>query len=235
MLEKNEKKLHFDAHFHYFDCKKLGICQFPDNWSGISCAHFADEWEIQKDAPDNVIKAYGIHPQNCGNCDIEKEADFIEQLLKGKEICAIGEAGFDFFSEEYKSTADLQEKAWNLQLELAIKYNMPLIIHCRKANEKLFEYSSQLSKIKEVLFHSFMGTSIEAKSLLKKGINGYFSFGKQVFNNNKKVIDCVKMLPYERVLAETDAPFQFLKGELYTKPEDIIKIEKEIERLNKDL
>ena len=113
---------------------------------------------------------------------------------------------------------------FNLQLDLAIKYNRPLVIHCRKANEKLFEYSKQLKKLPGVLFHSFMGMPNEAKSLLSRGINGYFSFGKQMMNNNKKVIACVKELPLNVILAETDAPFQFLKNERFTHPNEIKKI-----------
>ncbi|MBO6101416.1 MAG: TatD family hydrolase, partial [Spirochaetaceae bacterium] len=87
------------------------------------------------------------------------------------------------------------EEMFKIKLELALKYDLPLVIHCRKANEKLFEYSKQLKKIRAVLFHSFMGTPIEANSLLNRGINGFFSFGKQVMNNNKKLIACVRYLP----------------------------------------
>lgn len=224
MLEKNEKKLIFDAHFHYFECKKLGICEFPDGWSGISCAHSKEEWEVQKNAPSSVLKAYGIHPQSCGFINIDDNILFLENLIKSNEIIAIGEAGFDYFTDEFIQYKDLQEKAWNAQLEMAIKNQMTLIVHCRKANEKLFEYSNQLKKVPEVLFHSFMGSSVEGKSLLSRGINGYFSFGKQIFNGNKKVLDCVRNLPPERVLAETDAPFQFLKGEKYTRPDEIVRI-----------
>lgn len=231
MLEKNEKKLIFDAHFHYSECKKLEICDFPDGWSGISCAHSKEEWEIQKNAPTSVLRAFGIHPQSCGFINIDENILFLENLLKNNEIVAIGEAGFDYFTDEFKQNKDLQEKAWNAQLEFAIKYKLPLIVHCRKANEKLFEYSNQLKKVPEVLFHSFMGSSVEAKSLLSRGINGYFSFGKQIFNGNKKVLDCVKNLPPEKVLAETDAPFQFLKGEKYTTPMEILKIIDEMKRI----
>jgi TatD DNase family protein len=110
---------------------------------------------------------------------------------------------------------------FNIQLQLALQYNKPMVIHARKANEKLFEYSKQLKKLPAVLFHSFMGMPNEAKSLLARGINGYFSFGKQVINNNKKVIACVRELPAENLLTETDAPWQFLKGQKYTHPAEI--------------
>ena len=80
----------------------------------------------------------------------------------------------------------------------------------------------------EVLFHSFMGPVSQAFSLLDKNINGYFSFGKQVFNGNKKVLECIQKLPSQRILCETDAPFQYLKGEKFTSPADITKIQKRI-------
>ena len=183
--------------------------------------------------PQNLsfLLAYGLHPQNAGNELIKKSADFLENLAENKKIIAIGEAGFDYFNDDFKSHKKVQDEIWNIQLDLALKYNLPLVVHCRKANEKLFEYSKKLSKLPEVLFHSFMGSPVEGKSLLRKGINGYFSFGKQIFNNNKKVIACVKELPEDRVLGETDAPYQFLKGEKYTRPGEIVKILAEIKRL----
>ncbi len=238
MLEKFAKKnqnIFFDAHFHYTVCKELGI-ELPDfgsriSWSGISCAHSKEEFEIQKDAPSCVIQAYGMHPQNAANENIKESTAFLEELLSKNLISFIGETGFDYFTDEFKAAANLQEEIWNIQLELALKYNKGLVVHCRKANHKLFEYSKQLRRLPEVLFHSFMGPVTEAQSLLEKGINGYFSFGKQVMNGNKKVIACVQELPEERVLSETDAPFQTLKGEKYTKLEDIKLIINEIHRL----
>ena len=233
MLEKfakKDKNILFDAHFHYAVCKQYGI-EIPDfgdgiTWQGISCAHFKEEYEIQKAAPESVIQAYGMHPQNAANEKITESAAFMETLLENKELAFIGEAGFDLFTDEFKAAEKLQEEIWNIQLELALKYNIPLVVHCRKANHKLFEYSRQLAKLPEVLFHSFMGPVPEARSLLDKGINGYFSFGKQLLNGNKKAIACVKELSADRVLAETDAPFQTLKGEKFTVLEDIIRVYK---------
>ena len=226
-MQKNtdfSQKMLFDAHFHYAVCKEMGICQLPDNWQGISCAHSKREFEIQREAPECVIQAYGMHPQNAANENIKEASDFLEDLLSKNLISFIGEAGFDYFTEEFRNAADLQEEIFNIQLELALEYKMPLVIHCRKANHKLFEYSKKLKQLPEVLFHSFMGPPVEAQSLLNHGINGYFSFGKQLLNGNKKAIACVRELPADRILAETDAPFQFLKGEKYTTPADIIKI-----------
>lgn len=241
MLEKNAKKdknFLFDAHFHYAVCRahNIDLPHFSEGieWSGISCAHSKEEYEVQKNAPSSVIQAYGMHPQNAANENINESAELLEELLKSKAISFIGEAGFDYFTQEFRDASKLQEEIWNIQLELALKYNTPLVVHCRKANHKLFEYSKQLRRLPEVLLHSFMGLPVEAKSLLNRGINAYFSFGKQVMNGNKKVIACVKELPHERVLTETDAPFQTLKGEKYTKLSDILLINYEILNLKQN-
>ena len=243
MLEKYSKKAQknnifsqktlFDAHFHYAVCKDHGI-ELPDfkdgtQWLGISCAHSRKEFEIQQTAPSCVIQAYGMHPQNAEYENIKESADFLEENLIKNLISFIGESGFDYFTPEFRDQAAVQEEMFNIQLDLALKYKKPIVIHCRKANHKLFEYSKQLKKLPEVLFHSFMGPPVEAQSLLERGINGYFSFGKQVMNGNKKVIACVKELPEERILAETDAPFQYLKGEECTQLFDIKMI---IENIN---
>ena len=190
MLEKFVKKLNFDAHFHYADCMNLGICDFPEDFVGISCAHCEKEWEIQKKSPDFIIKSYGLHPQNAQNYNISS-INFLEKLVSEKQISFIGECGFDLFCDEYKRFEIKQEEIFTIQMEIAIKNNLPVVIHCRKANHKLFKYKKQLSKLPEVLFHSFMGPSAEALSLLKSDINGYFSFGKQVFNGNKKERYCI--------------------------------------------
>ena len=227
MLEKFVKKLNFDAHFHYSDCKNLGICDFPEDFVGISCAHCEIEWEIQKKSPDFIIKSYGLHPQNAQNYNLSS-INFLEKLVAEKQISFIGECGFDLFCDEYKIFEKKQEEIFTIQMEIAIKNNLPVVIHCRKANHKLFEYKTKLSQLPEVLFHSFMGPSTEALSLLNSDINGYFSFGKQVFNGNKKVLECIQKLPPQRMLCKTDAPVQYLKGEKFTSPADITKIQKRI-------
>lgn len=221
MLEKNTN-FFYDSHFHYAICLEKDCFDVDFNWKGCSCAHSREEWNIQKEN-NQLIQAFGIHPQLIGENEplLEDYLYLEEDLLKNNQITTVGEIGFDFFTEDFKKYSELQQKYFLAQLKLAVKYEKPVIVHCRKANEKLFEYSSELKKLPGVLFHSFMGTFIEAKSLINRGINCYFSFGKQMMNNNKKVIDCVKNLPIQNLLLETDGPFQFLKGQEKTYASEI--------------
>lgn len=234
MLEKNEKKF-CDSHLHVVNVPDFinELQKLDFSYSACSVALSIKEWNDQTSIslPDNVqlYHCFGMHPQSAADINIEENIFFLEKLLQeekenAKQLSAIGEIGFDYFTKEFLAAADIQEKIFNMQLDLAIQYKKPVIIHCRKANEKLFEYAPQLKKLPAVLFHSFMGTVTEAQSLQKRGINAYFSFGKQIFNNNKKVIECVKGLEADCLLPETDAPYQKLKGEEYTHIKEIAMV-----------
>jgi TatD DNase family protein len=217
-----------DAHIH--------IAQIP-GWEPVNgspvcaCAHSPAEF-VQMEAvlacyPDAVYPSFGMHPQNP---DLSF-ASFLEDLLERQKLAAIGETGFDLFTAEYAADVERQETAWHIQLELADRYKVPLIVHCRKALDRIFLDSKELGKLPAVIFHSFMGSPEEACSLVRRGIHAYFSFGKPLLNNNKRAIRCVTELPIEVLLAETDAPWQRLKGEAATSPRDIICVYEEIARL----
>lgn len=212
-----------DFHFHFINCLKIQNYEFlPENHkiSGISCCHTIDEFLetekfIENCKNDNIYKiglSFGIHPQN----PILENADFLETLLKNNKICGIGECGFDFYNADFKKNENLQVKAFELCLDLAVFYKKSLIIHNRKGLDYIFKYSSILRKVPAVIFHGFAFSPKEAQALLSKGINCYFSFGKAILNGNKKSIACVSELPLEKLLFETDAPFMKLKNEEFT-------------------
>jgi TatD DNase family protein len=168
----------------------------------------------------DVFLSFGIHPQE----PRAENVPFLERLLEENGIDAIGETGFDLFADEYRSALDAQKNVWYAQLDLAARYGKPLVVHCRKSLDLIFKDSALLAKIPVCVFHSFAGSPLEARSLLKRGVNAYFSFGKPLLNNNKRAIACAKELALERLLAETDAPYQRLAGETRTEPRDIIRV-----------
>lgn len=227
------KQLYTDAHLH--------LTALADNaaeaiLAGPACmlcssAFTLKEWQqlcdIEAAVKSNVriLKAFGIHPQNP---DIDG-LEIMEKMLSGSmgENCvpdAIGEAGYDFFTKVFEAQEKQQDAVWYGQLELAEKYGKPLVVHLRHAVDRMFRDASRLKKIPSVIFHSFPGAPLEAEALRKRGINAYFSFGKPILNNRKNSIECVKKLPDEWILFETDAPFQTLKGESDTKIDDIARV-----------
>ena len=230
-----------DAHFHLIPFLEISGGNNFENFSKNSgdffppkknhffftCAQSKEEFSMQEEFlnsdffyREKVARAFGIYPQNL----ILENADFLEELLKEGKIGAVGEAGFDFFSNEFKENAAAQEEAWNVQLQLAQEYGAALVVHARRATHKIFEYTPKLKKLRAVVFHSFAGSADDARSILRRGVNVYFSFGKPILNGAKKAISCVKFLPAENLLFETDAPFQTLRWELATAPSDIARV-----------
>lgn len=206
----------YDAHLHLAQCES-----FPEDVKCCSCAHSKEEFFEQEhratEAGGRVLCSFGLHPQNP---ELEN-AGFLEKLLSEKRICAVGETGFDMYTAEFKANLETQKKAFEICLGIALRYDVPLIIHDRKAIDLVFKYSTRLAQIKSVIFHSFAFTPNEAAAVLRRGINAYFSFGKQLLNGNKKSIRCVSEIERAHILLETDAPFQTLKGEIKTLPGQI--------------
>jgi len=142
--------------------------------------------------------------------------NILNTLAKEKKILAIGECGFDLYNTEFKETQALQNEVFALQTEIAVKHDLPLVLHVRRAMNKIFALTNILSKCKAVVFHSWSGTLDESLSLLRRGVNAYFSFGNTITLNHKQTIKSCAMLPAQRLLTETDAPYQPRRGESYS-------------------
>lgn len=214
------QQLYIDAHVHIGDFSSW----IPaENTYVCSCAHSPHEFAAVEKALNkyhNVVPAYGIHPQNP-----DKDLyPFLEELVIQKRVKAIGECGFDLFTPDFISSLEQQKEVWTMQLELAVKHSIPLVIHCRRAMNELFGYTQLLKKLPAVIFHAFPGSTTEAQSLFKRGVQGYFSFGKELIKGRKQSIGCLKELPLELILLETDAPYQTLKHQKETPPEDIFLV-----------
>jgi len=183
----------------------------------------------EKTAP--LLCCFGIHPQlpaerakkslTFTEKDMDKNMAFLDKLCQAGKIAAIGECGFDLYKDEYRETESIQEKIFEGHLETAIKFNLPVVIHARRAMHKIFAYEKQLSKCKTIIFHTWPGTLEEGKSLLRHGINAYFSFGNVIMLNHKQSIKCCSLLPAERLLTETDAPYAPRRGENFSSWTDL--------------
>ncbi|NLM01339.1 MAG: hypothetical protein GX220_07815 [Treponema sp.] len=188
-----------DCHSHKISENKICLCSL--NFK---------EWKKNQLLKNNFTKcSYGIHP-----CYLDKnEIDNLYSLLKSnpEKIDAIGEIGLDYFNNTLIETKKLQKFFFEMQLDFAIEFNKPIIIHCRKAVNDILYFSSKLKKISSVIFHEYWGTVVEANYLLKRGVNAFFSFGSSILKGRKKSIECVKHFSLDFLFAETDSPFQNTK------------------------
>ena len=153
---------------------------------------------------DNIYGTIGFHPTELEDFN-EKTLKKLEKLLQNKKIVGIGEIGLDYHYG--KEESELQKDAFIKQIELAIKYNLPIVIHSRDAAEDTLEILKKYPNIK-MNMHCY-GYSLEvAKQLLK--INPHMKFGiggVLTFKNSKKLKEVVEYLDMSNILLETDSPF----------------------------
>jgi len=135
----------------------------------------------------------------------------LDALAAQGRLCAVGETGFDLYNAAFRETEKIQDELFAAHLETSLQYNLPLVIHSRRAMHKIFANAPALKKCRAVVFHSWSGTAAEGESLLMRGINAFFSFGAAITLNHKEAMRCCASFPSERLLTETDAPFQPLR------------------------
>lgn len=158
----------------------------------------------------NTYKGYcfpmiGLHPTSV-NADYEKELAVVESYLRQThDFVAIGEIGLDLYWD--KTYLKEQLMAFEQQVEWALEYKLPVVIHSREAFEYIYKVLAPYKKTPLTgVFHSFTGTAGEAARLMefegfKIGINGVVTFKKS------SLPEALKEIPLERIVLETDSPY----------------------------
>ena len=147
----------------------------------------------------------GVHPHDVKSCT----PDTIKNLEKWAEkdcIVAIGECGLDY-NRDF-SPRDVQRTYFELQIELACKTGLPLFLHERDAFEDFYKLLEKYKNdISNMVVHCFTGTKEELQAYLELGchigITGWICDERR----GKHLIDLVKLIPQDRLMIETDAPF----------------------------
>ena len=142
--------------------------------------------------------AFGIHPWMIESHS-EQDLDYLEYLVKCNNPIAIGECGLDYIKEIDKNK---QIYFFTSQLEIAEKYNLPVIIHAVKSTEDVIFLLKKYPQVKGEI-HGFSGSEAQAQLLTKMGF--YLGFGLQITNkNSNKIRQIVTNCPLEFMLIETD-------------------------------
>ncbi|MDA3815176.1 MAG: TatD family hydrolase [Patescibacteria group bacterium] len=159
----------------------------------------------------NIFASVGFHPEEINNLEdfsgIEK---YLKQVVQENDkIVAIGEIGLDYFHSKEESEHQKQKELFEIQLKLAKEMNLPAVLHCRDAYKDMLEIllKEDYAEIPKVL-HCYCGEPEYTEKFLELE-NLIFSFtGNITFvKNDDLLLRSLKMIPLERVMAETDCPF----------------------------
>lgn len=147
-----------------------------------------------------VLPAIGIHPSETVEESLN-QMEFIDNLCRNKNIIAIGETGLDYYRNY--APKDAQQRLFRQHINLARKYNLPLIIHTRNSIDDTIRILKEEDYYKGV-FHCYSGTYEQAKRIMDMGF--YLGFGG-VLTFSKNMRDVFQRIPIDFVVFETDAPF----------------------------
>ena len=183
--------------------KEAGVeCVFMPN---IDDESLEDMLEVCAQYPEYCYPMLGFHPTSVDAFSMEKVQRMKKLLVPGHPYIAIGEVGLDLYWD--KTYLREQQMVLKEQIQWAMEWELPLVIHCREAFPELFDMLKPYKKtgLKGV-FHSFTGTIDEAQEALEYdnfvlGINGVVTFKKSTLP------EVLKQVPLERLVLETDSPY----------------------------
>lgn len=162
--------------------------------------------EVSSQFPGFIFPMAGLHPEEV-KTDYEQQLRQIRKIIDSRpsSFIAIGEVGLDYYwSRDYEKE---QQRAFDLQVQWSIQTRLPLMIHCRKAqNEMLAILRPYAKELPGGVFHCFSGNVHEAAQLLDfdnffLGIGGVLTFKKS------RLPLTLADIPLERMVLETDAPY----------------------------
>lgn len=184
--------------------------------------------QAQKGRP-NFWSTLGVHPHSANEWTPVVEKRFEELATSEPRIKALGELGLDYFRN--LQPPELQKKAFAGQLQLALKLDLPVIIHVREAWDDALAMLQNMGNTK-VILHCFTGTLEQATICWERGY--YLSFsGVITYPKNEYLREVAAQAPLEKMLLETDCPYlppQSYRGKR-NEPAYIVETAKELARI----
>jgi TatD DNase family protein len=158
---------------------------------------------IEEKYKDKCEAMMGLHP-----CSVKEnyisELQIVEHWLQQRKFAAIGEIGLDFYWDKTFTTQ--QHEAFIFQIELAIKYKLPIVIHTRKAmSETIDMLSKYVSQGISGIFHCFSGNYNDAIKIIEMGF--YLGIGGVVTYKNAGLAEVLTKIDIKHLVVETDAPY----------------------------
>lgn len=200
-FRKNRKEIIGDA-------EKVGVSKFIITGTNIKSSQIASEYALKY--PNTLYSTSGVHPHDTKTCN-ENTINQLEKIAKMPSVVAIGECGLDY-NRDF-SPRNIQREWFEKQIQLAEKINMNLFLHERDAHEDMVNILEKYPDMcNKCVIHCFTGTKSEAEKYIDLGcyigVTGWICDMKR----GKSLQEAVTVIPPERLMIETDAPFLIPKN-----------------------
>lgn len=150
-----------------------------------------------------VFAAVGVHPYY-PHTVTDDAIDILRLLCAFRKVVAVGEIGLDYFHGSYDK--EEQIRAMTVQYDLAREVGLPIVFHIRDGFGDLYEFAKDRDFPQGAELHCFSGSAETAEIYLKKGF--YIAFGGKItYRNSTNLVKAAKVVPLDRLLIETDAPY----------------------------
>ncbi|MDR0893767.1 MAG: TatD family hydrolase [Prevotellaceae bacterium] len=155
--------------------------------------------------PDYCFPMIGLHPTSVTDTFRQELAIVEAELDAARRYVAVGEIGMDLYWD--KTYLKEQQQALEMQINLALQYNLPVVLHCREAFTYIYKVLEPYRHTAlRGIFHSFTGTIEDAAYIMQYpgflfGINGVVTFKKSTLP------EVLETIPLERIVLETDSPY----------------------------
>jgi TatD DNase family protein len=159
--------------------------------------------DLEKRYPDICFAMQGLHPCSV-KADVENALQHVEQSLSMRKFAAIGEIGLDFYW--YRSFEKEQYKAFHQQIEWAIHFDLPIVIHSRNSIDQTISVvrEHQNGNLRGI-FHCFNDGEQQADEIITLGF--YLGIGGTLTYKNSKLPGVLRNIGLENVVLETDSPY----------------------------
>jgi TatD DNase family protein len=155
--------------------------------------------------PQHCFPMIGLHPCSVKKDNIDKEISHVEEMLNKNKFIAIGEIGLDLYWD--KSTLSYQKVAFESQIKLAKKYQLPIVIHVRDSFNEAIEIVEKLNNENlSGVFHCFTGNIQEAERIINLQ-NFYLGIGGVVTFKNGGINKIINQISLDNIILETDSPY----------------------------
>lgn len=175
----------------------------------VNCETYADMMAVCDRWPDLCFPMIGLHPEDLAQ-DYHSQLDWMKDILDRdqsgpRRIVGIGETGIDLHWDTTR--LDEQLDSFRVQAGWALEYGLPLVIHCRDAQEELWNAVSGFrgTGLKGI-FHCFSGSESDAARLME--LEGFmFGIGGTLTYKKSALPEAIRDIPRERIVLETDCPY----------------------------